>query len=78
VRNAGQNDSVTVEWLGVLDQNNSNCQPRTANLFGNGAQINNVCTPKDGQGNMYIRLKAKQTCTVQLEIFNWSNGPGCL
>jgi hypothetical protein len=78
VRNAGQNDSVTVQWQGVLDQNNSNCQPRSVNLFGNGAQINNVCTPKDAQGNMFIRIKAKHTCTVQLEIFNWSNGTGCL
>jgi hypothetical protein len=78
VRNAGQNDSVTVEWEGVLDQNLSNCQFRSANLYGNGAQINNVCTPKDEQGNMFIKLKSKQACTVQLEIFNWSNGPGCM
>ncbi|NLW32127.1 MAG: hypothetical protein GXY77_11810 [Fibrobacter sp.] len=78
VRNNGTNDSVIVEWYGVLDQNRSDCEDRCANLFGNGAQINNVCTPREG-GYMYFRIRSKndQTCSVRIEFTNWMNGPGC-
>lgn len=77
IRNIGLDDAVEVRWFGVLDQNNSNCASRVANLNGNGAQINNICTPKDASNDMYITLKSSKNCSVQLEIFNWTNGPGC-
>lgn len=79
VRNLGLNDSVIVEWYGVLDQNNSDCMDRTRNLLGNGAQINNVCTPKVNPDYMYVKLRSvnSNTYTVRMEMFNWRNGPGC-
>jgi len=77
IRNLGLNDSVTVQWHGVLDQNNSNCQFRTANLFGNGAQINNICTPKNDSNSMFVTLRSKSNCSVRIEIFDWLNGLGC-
>lgn len=79
VRNKGHNDSVVVDWYGVLDQNHTNCTHRSANLFGNGAQINNITTPKLTNGKMLLNLRSAtdQTYLVDIEIFNWRNGPGC-
>jgi len=78
VRNYGQKDSVTLKWFGVRDQNQGNCTDQTAYLYGNGAQINNVCTPKSSDGKMYLRLSAKAACKVTIEVFDWRNGPGWL
>lgn len=78
IRNIGLDDAVEVRWFGVLDQNNSNCVSRVANLNGNGAQINNICTPKNASNDMYVSLKSSKNCSVRLEVFNWINGPGCL
>lgn len=77
MRNIGLDDSVTVEWYGVIDQNQSNCMPRSANLFGNGAQVNNICTSRLTDGNMQIKLRAKNHCSVHIEVFDWTNGTGC-
>ena len=77
IRNVGLDDAVTLKWYGVLDQNYSNCADRTANLNGNGAQINNICTPRDGNGTMTFQLKATKACKVYIEVFDWRNGPGC-
>jgi len=79
VRNNGTNDYTKVEWFGVLDQNLSNCSSRSALLSGNGAQINNIATPKTAGGEMEFLLKSQNTTTysVSVEIFDWSNGLGC-
>ena len=77
IRNVGLNDSITVEWMGVRDQNSSDCMEQTAYLFGNGAQVNNVCTPMDEKGDMYIRISAKYISSISIVISDWFNGPGC-
>lgn len=79
VRNKGQNDSLIVEWYGVMDQSLSNCQNRSADIFGNGAQINNIATPKLGNGYMLFNLKSAtdETYLVDIEVSNWRNGQGC-
>lgn len=79
VRNAGTSDYTEVKWHGVLDQNRTDCQLRTAQLSGNGAQINNICTPKDSNGDMSFELKSQNgnTYSVIVEIYEWLNGTGC-
>lgn len=77
IRNVGLDDSVTVSWYGVLDQNNSDCMARSVCLLGNGAQINNVCTPNFGSSTMSIRLKSTKACKVYVEVYDWLNGLGC-
>ncbi|MCL2689222.1 MAG: hypothetical protein FWE57_05175 [Chitinispirillia bacterium] len=79
VRNRGHNDSLVVEWYGVRDQNHIDCQNRSVNLFGNGAQINNIASPKMGSGSVFLNLRstAKESYLVDIEIFNWRNGRGC-
>ena len=79
VRNRGHNDSLFVEWFGGVDQNSSVCISRMANLFGNGAQINNVVSPKLSNGTVLINLRSatNKSYLVDFEIFNWRNGPGC-
>lgn len=79
VRNSGQNDSVVVEWYGVMDQNHSDCTDRSVNLFGNGAQINNIATSKLSDGSMVFNLKSAtgETYLVDINVYNWRNGPGC-
>jgi hypothetical protein len=77
VRNKGLNDSVMVQWFGVLGQNTSNCTNRIANLFGNGAQINNFCTPRAIGNKMYFEVNSKKPCQIHIEINNWQNGTGC-
>lgn len=80
VRNTGTNDYTIVQWHGVLNQNNSNCTDREAMLSGNGAQINNICLPKDDNGEMLFKLKSQDnnSYSVSVEIFDWINGPGCI
>jgi hypothetical protein len=77
VRNKGLNDSVMVQWFGVLDQNSSNCTNHIANLFGNGAQISNFCTPRAIGNKMYFEVNSKKPCQIHIEINNWQNGTGC-
>jgi hypothetical protein len=79
VRNRGQNDSLIVDWYGTVDQNQTDCKSRSANLFGNGAQINNIASPKLGNGSAMLNLRsaANESYLVDIEIFNWRNGPGC-
>lgn len=79
MRSKGQNDSLMVEWYGVMDQSQSNCQSRSADIFGNGAQINNIATPKLENGYMLFNLKSAtdETYLVDIEVFNWRNGLGC-
>jgi hypothetical protein len=79
VRNKGLNDYITVQWYGVLDQNFSNCQDRSVNLSGNGAQINNICTPKNSNDEMTFILKSQNNYTYSafVDLFEWFNGPGC-
>jgi hypothetical protein len=79
VRNKGHNDYLTVDWYGTLDQNQTGCQSRSANLFGNGAQINNITSPKMGNGAVLLNLRSatNESYLVDIEIFNWRNGQGC-
>ena len=79
VRNRGQNDSLIVDWYGVRDQNYSDCGSRSVNLFGNGAQINNIASPKMGNGAVLFNLRSvtKESYLADIEIFNWRNGQGC-
>jgi hypothetical protein len=79
VRNKGHNDSLIVEWYGGIDQNSPECMSRKANLFGNGAQINNFTSPKLGNGMVLINIRSatKETYLTDIEIFNWRNGTGC-
>ncbi|MDR0305346.1 MAG: hypothetical protein LBI42_00760 [Chitinispirillales bacterium] len=79
VRNKGHNDSLIVDWYGVRDQNHQDCGSRTVNLFGNGAQINNIALPKLGNGAVLFNLRSatNETYLVDVEIFNWRNGYGC-
>lgn len=78
-RNNGASDSIVVEWNGVMDQNRGDCQSRSVNLNGNGAQINNVCASRSSDNSMCVTLRSKNASTysVHLEIFNWRNGGGC-
>ncbi|MCL2443287.1 MAG: hypothetical protein FWD13_07455 [Treponema sp.] len=77
VRNKGHNDSVVVEWFGVRDQNHTDNMDRTANLFGNGAQINNIATPRiNGVISLDLRSATDKTYSVDIEIYNWRNGRG--
>jgi hypothetical protein len=69
---------VVVEWYGVVDQNMSGCMDLTAELYGNGAQINNICTPEiNNEMTVVIRSLDGNTNKVELEVFNWGYGPGC-
>lgn len=79
VKNAGNADYTEVIWSGVLDQNANDCQVRSALLSGNGAQINNICTPKDQDGKMSFEIRSQdgKTHSVIIEIFEWFNGTGC-
>ena len=79
VRNRGHNDSLVVEWVGVRDQNHRDCESRVAQLFGNGAQINNIASPKLGNGSVMFNLRSatNKTYLVDVEIYNWRNGQGC-
>ena len=80
IRNRGHNDSLVVEWFGVRDQNHRDCGNHRVNLFGNGAQINNIASPKLGNGSVLINLRSAtdKTYIIDIEIFNWRNGSGCL
>jgi len=79
VRNAGTEDYTEVIWNGVLDQNANDCQARSALLSGNGAQINNICTPKDLDEKMSFEIRSQdgKAHSVMIEIFEWFNGTGC-
>jgi len=79
VRNRGHNDSLIVDWYGSIDQNSPDCQSRSRNLFGNGAQINNFTSPKLGNGTVLINIRSatRESYLADIEIFNWRNGPGC-
>jgi hypothetical protein len=79
VRNRGHNDSLVVDWYGNVDQNQTGCQSRSANLFGNGAQINNITSPRMGNGFILLNLRSatQEPYLADIEIFNWRNGPGC-
>ncbi|MDR0308224.1 MAG: hypothetical protein LBI42_15525 [Chitinispirillales bacterium] len=79
IRNRGQNDSLIVDWYGVRDQNHQDCGSRSAPLFGNGAQINNIASPKLGNGSALFNMRSatNETYLIDVEIFNWRNGYGC-
>ena len=79
VRNKGHKDSIIVNWYGVTDQNQTGCQNHSRNLFGNGAQINNIASPKTGNGTVHVNIRSatKESYLADIEIFNWRNGRGC-
>lgn len=79
IRNKGLNDSNVVSWFGVKDQNRSNCSELIMNLFGNGAQINNMCTPFSDDGKMYLNVKSytSRCSSIYFDLYNWRNGQGC-
>jgi hypothetical protein len=79
VRNRGANDSLFVEWYGVTNQNDTECRSHRVDLFGNGAQTNNITSHKRDNGTVLfsVRSATEETYLVDVEIFNWANGAGC-
>ncbi|MDR0306333.1 MAG: hypothetical protein LBI42_05775 [Chitinispirillales bacterium] len=62
-----------------MDQNHKDCDIRGVNLFGNGAQINNIASPKLGSGSVLfnVRSATNESYPADIEIYNWRNGPCC-